>query len=119
MQKIQAAQASAVQSRALQFAAINSKLNSDSPDVHVTLAWVYFKLNRFAEASNELKEGLQRGTLTTDSTYLVAEMLSAQPLPEQKDAAKRLLAEALKNENQDIFIHRKDAEDLLKKLGGA
>jgi Tfp pilus assembly protein PilF len=106
-------------SRALQFAVINSKLNEQSADAHVTAAWVNFKLNRLADFNNSLRTGLQLGGLNQDSSYLVAEMLSAQNTQEQKENARRLLTEALGAESGGIFIHRKEAQDLLKKLGGA
>jgi cytochrome c-type biogenesis protein CcmH/NrfG len=104
--------------RAFQFADINSKVNKNSADAQVTLAWVYFKLGRAADASNVLRQGLQLGTLSPDSSYLVASMLSSQNQPEQIEAAKRLLTETLTADAPGIFIHKKDAQELLKKLGG-
>jgi Tfp pilus assembly protein PilF len=106
------------QVRALQFAAMNARLNSESADANVTLAWVNFKLGRTAEASNALRTGLQQGALSPDSTYLVAEIITAQNRPEDKEAAKKLLAEALAEDQTGIFVHRKEAQALLKKLGG-
>jgi Tfp pilus assembly protein PilF len=104
--------------RALQFAGMNARLNSESADANVTLAWVNFKLGRTAEASNALRTGLQQGALSPDSTYLVAEIITAQNRPEDKEAAKKLLAEALAEDQPGIFVHRKEAQALLKKLGG-
>jgi Tfp pilus assembly protein PilF len=108
----------ASRSRALQFAVINSKLNEQSADAHVTAAWVYFKLGRLVEFNNSLRTGLQLGALNQDSSYLVAEMLSAQESQEQKENARRILTEALTADNPGIFVHRKEAQDLLRKLGG-
>jgi Tfp pilus assembly protein PilF len=104
--------------RALQFAGMNARINNQSADAHITLSWVYFKLGNAAQASESLKTGLQQGALNQDSSFLVASMLSEQQAPEQKAAAKRLLSDALTAESPGIFIHRKEAQELLKKLGG-
>jgi Tfp pilus assembly protein PilF len=105
--------------RALQFAAMNAKLNAESADANITLAWVNFKLGRVNEATTALRAGLQQGALSPDSSYLVAEIFSSQNRPEDVETSKRLLSEALASDKAGIFIHRKDAEELLKKLGGA
>jgi Tfp pilus assembly protein PilF len=104
--------------RALQFAAMNAKLNAESADANITLAWVNFKLGRANEATTALRAGLQLGALSPDSSYFVAEIFSSQNRPEDVATSKRLLSEALASDQAGIFIHRKDAEELLKKLGG-
>jgi predicted Zn-dependent protease len=106
----------AKKSIALQFAAMNVKLNPESADANVTFAWVNHKIGRGAEAANALRNGLQLGTLSPDSSYLVAEIVAAQGRPEDVEAAKRILTEALAADNPGIFVHRKEAQDLLKKL---
>lgn len=105
--------------RALQFATMNAKINDNSADAQITLAWVYFKLGQKTEANDALKRGLQLGNLTPDSSYHVAVMISLTNQPEQVDGAKRILTEALTAENAGIFVHRKEAQELLKKLGGS
>ncbi|MEX2317007.1 MAG: hypothetical protein WD669_07640 [Pirellulales bacterium] len=105
-------------SRAMAFALMNAKVNNNSADAQITLSWVNYKLGRPAEASAALRQGLQLGTLSPDSSYLVAAMLASQNQPEQLDAAKRLLSEALAATNTGIFVRKKEAQDLLKKLSG-
>lgn len=102
--------------RALQFAAMNARLNSESADANITLAWVNFKLGRAADASKALTAGLQQGALNQDSSYLVAEIMSSQNRPEDNEMAKRLLSEALASGQSTIFVHRKEAQELHKKL---
>ncbi len=104
--------------RALAFAELNAKANDNSADARITLAWVYNKLNRSADAAKVLRSGLQLGNLTPDSSYLVAKMISDTKQPDQIEGAKRLLADALSSDNPGIFVHRKDAQELLKQLGG-
>jgi cytochrome c-type biogenesis protein CcmH/NrfG len=106
----------AKQNIALQFAAMNAKLNPESPDANITLAWVYNKLGRRGEMNNALRTGLQLGTLSPDSSYLVAEMVAAQGRTEDIEAAKRILSDALSADSQGIFVNRKEAQELLKKL---
>jgi Tfp pilus assembly protein PilF len=104
--------------RAMQFAAMNAKLNPESADANITLAWVNFKLGRAAEATAALRAGLQQGALSPDSSYLVAEIISSQKRPEDFEAAKRLIGEALVSDQTGIFVYRKEAQALLKTLGG-
>jgi Tfp pilus assembly protein PilF len=106
----------AKQNIALQFAAMNAKLNPESPDANITLAWVNFKVGRGAEATNALRTGLQLGTLSPDSSYLVAEMIAKQNRTEDIEAAKRILTDALAADTPGIFVHKKEAQELLKKL---
>jgi Tfp pilus assembly protein PilF len=100
--------------RAFQFAAMNSKLNPESADATITLAWVQYKLGKTADAMAIVRAGTQQGPLSPDSTYLVCEMISG----DNSEGAKRLLKESLAADTPGIFIHRKEAQDLLKRLGG-
>jgi Tfp pilus assembly protein PilF len=106
----------AKQNIAMQFAAMNAKLNPESADANITFAWCNYKTERPNEATNALRQGLQLGTLSPDSSYLVAEMISSQNRPEDIEAAKRLLGDALAADTTGIFVHRKQALELQKKL---
>jgi tetratricopeptide (TPR) repeat protein len=99
--------------RALQFASMSAQLNSQSADAQITLAWVLYQLGRPAEAETALRNGLQLGNLSPDSSYLVAKMLVEQ---NKADVAKQILKASLDNESPGIFIFRKDAEALLGTL---
>jgi Tfp pilus assembly protein PilF len=98
--------------RALQFAGINAKLNSENPEAQVTLSWVLYQLGRMADADAAFRDGMRlgMGNLTPDSSYLVAKMLVDQ---KRGDQAKTILTAALNAENQGIFINRSDAQALL------
>lgn len=100
--------------RALEFAGINSRLNNESADAQVTLAWVLYQLNRNAEAEQALRNGIQMGSnLSPDSRYLVAKMLTDR----NPTAAKQLLQEALDNDNGLIFVNRQEAKAMLDSMG--
>jgi len=99
--------------RALEFAGISSRLNNESADAQVTLAWVLFQLTRTAEAEQALRNGIQLGNLSPDSRYLVAKMLADR----NPTAAKQILQEALENDSGLIFVNRVEAEALLKSMG--
>jgi tetratricopeptide (TPR) repeat protein len=105
--------------RAVQFASMNARMNSESSDANITLAWVNFKLGRGVEATNALRQGLQQGGLSSDSNYLVAEIINSQNRPEDKEPIKKLLTDALAADQPGIFVFRKEAQSLLQKLGGA
>jgi tetratricopeptide (TPR) repeat protein len=99
--------------RALEFAGINSRLNDQSADAQVTLAWVFFQLSRSAEANQALRNGIQLGNLSPDSKYLVSKMLfESNPV-----AAKQILQEALDNDGGLIFVNRQEAQALLTSMG--
>jgi Tfp pilus assembly protein PilF len=105
-------------SRALQFASMNVKMNENNADAQITLAWIYFKLGNSGNANNHFRNGLQLGNLNPDSSYLAAVMLSSQNQSEPTERAKLLLSDALTSEAPGIFLRRKEAQDLLKKLEG-
>jgi tetratricopeptide (TPR) repeat protein len=100
--------------RALEFAGMNAKLNNENAEAQVTLAWVLYQLGRMADAEAALRNALQLGNMGPDGSYLVAKMLSDR---NQADAARQILENALSGENQGIFLHRKEAEELLDTLG--
>ena len=99
--------------RALQFAEISARLNSQSADAQVTLAWVYYQMGRVGDADAALRSAQQLGNISPDSSYLVAKMLVDQKRP---DPAKLLLQDALDEKNQGIFINRQEAQALLETL---
>jgi Tfp pilus assembly protein PilF len=104
----------AKKSRAMAYAIMNSKLNAESADAQITLAWVLDKQGRKNESMNTLRNGLQLGNFSPDSSYLVAQMLKADQ--NQIEPAKRLLTEALSPDTTGIFVYRKEAQALLDEL---
>jgi predicted Zn-dependent protease len=100
--------------RALQFAGMNAQINSRNSDAQITLAWVLYQLGRVADAEQALRQGLNLGNPSPDSSYLVAKILMDQ---NKTDAAKQLLKGALDQESPGIFIYRQDAQAALDKLG--
>jgi tetratricopeptide (TPR) repeat protein len=104
----------AKQQRALEFAGINSRLNNESADAQVTLAWVLYQLRRNADAEQALRNGIQlSGNLSPDSRYLVAKMLTDR----NPTMAKQLLQQALENETGLIFVNRQEAKAMLDSMG--
>ena len=99
--------------RAAQFAQISAQINAQSADAKVTFAWVLYQLGRIGDAEAALRQALQLGNLSPDSSYLVAKILIDQSKPE---AAKQILQGALDAENQGIFVNRNEAQALLETL---
>jgi tetratricopeptide (TPR) repeat protein len=100
--------------RALEFAGISSRLNNESADAQVTLAWVLYQLGRAAEAEQALRSALQLSNLSPDSRFLVAKMLAER----NRAAAEQILREALEMETPGIFVNRAEAKTLLDSLSG-
>jgi predicted Zn-dependent protease len=101
------------QERALQFAGMNAQINNRNADAQITLAWVLYQLGRVADAEQALRQGLNLGNPSPDSSYLVAKILMDQ---NKNDAAKQLLKGALDQESPGIFVYRQDAQAALDKL---
>jgi Tfp pilus assembly protein PilF len=99
--------------RAVQFAEISARLNNQSADALMTLAWVYYQLGRVGEANAALQNAQQMGNISPDSSYLFAKMLVDQ---KRADPAKLLLRDALDEKYQGIFINRQEAQALLETL---
>lgn len=97
--------------RALSFAATSQKLNTDSPDANITLAWSLYE-NGQARQATALLQNLKLGNTDPDSTLLLVKMLL---LNNQKGPAKQLLTQALEN-TRHIFVRRDEAEKLLTTL---
>lgn len=98
--------------RAEAIARLNTQLNENNADVNITLSWVLRQRGKGAEANQAFQKGLRLGTLSADSTLLVAKLLAEQ---NRKDMARNLLENALKNE-QGIFVNRSEAEALVESL---
>ncbi len=99
--------------RALQFAGMNAQINSQNSDAQITLAWVLYQLGRVADAEGALRQGLNLGNPSPDSSYLVARILIDQ---NKNEPAKQLLKGALEQESPGIFIYRQDAQAAYDKL---
>ena len=100
------------QKRAQQLALVNAKINPNSPDVNITLAWVLYRAERKAEANEAYRKGISLGRFNGDSALIVAKLLSAS---NQKETARKVLEGALKSE-KGIFVRRAEAEALLETL---
>jgi tetratricopeptide (TPR) repeat protein len=102
------------QEKALNYARMNAERFSTNPQANVTFAWVLYKLGRTNEAQQVLNRSGQ-SNLNADSAFLVAQiMVDAN----QKENARRVLDQVLKQAGAGMFLYRKDAEALLKQLGG-
>lgn len=102
----------AAKARALQFASLNKQLNSDNPDVNITLAWVLYQNGDNRRGNAALQQGVQGGGMTPGASFLVAKILLER---DDKANAKKLLESALKGD-RGIFVERKEAERLLGEL---
>lgn len=100
--------------RAEAIARMNARLNENNPDVNITLAWVLRQVGKGAEANDAYQKGVRlgQGTMSADSTLLVAKLLVEQ---NRGDVARGLLENALKRE-QGIFVNRSEAEALLESI---
>lgn len=101
-----------VKARAEAIARLNARLNENNADANITLAWVLRQVGKGAEANQAYQKGIRLGTLSADSTLLVAKLLVEQKRP---DVARGLLESALQKE-QGIFVNRAEAEVLLSSL---
>ncbi len=102
----------AKKNRARECAIANQRLNENSSDANITLAWVLFNAGDLQNASQALQNGLRAGTLSPDSSVLVAKILLER---DDKTNARNLLENALKND-QGIFVMREEATAMLAKL---
>lgn len=105
----------AQQEKALRYAQMNAERFAGSSQANITLAWILAKLNRGAESDNFLNKAVQAGNLNADSAYLVARILVQKG---QKENAAKALEQVLLQAGQGMFMYRKEAEALLKELGG-
>ncbi|HEX6962875.1 MAG TPA: tetratricopeptide repeat protein [Lacipirellula sp.] len=103
------------QEKALRYAQMNAQRFPTNAQANITLAWILAKLNRAAESDQFLTKAVQAGNLNADSAYLVARILVTK---NQKENAAKALEQVLAQAGQGMFMYRKEAEALLKELGG-
>lgn len=101
--------------RALELAETNFAMVKDNQQLQVaaasTLAWVYYKTGRVADAERILTQIAQNNALTADSAYYIARILVDKG---DKDQAKRILDQVMAND--PVFANRGFAEELLDTL---
>ena len=105
----------AQQEKALRYAQVNAERFATNSQANITLAWILAKLNRPAESDQFLTKAVQAGNLNADSAYLVAKILVQK---NQKENAAKALEQVLAQAGAGMFMYRKEAEALLKELGG-
>jgi tetratricopeptide (TPR) repeat protein len=105
----------AQQEKALRYAQMNAERFPTNSQANITLAWILSKLNRTSESDAFLTKAVQAGNLNADSAYLVARILVQK---NQKENAARALEQVLAQTGSGMFMYRKEAEALLKELGG-
>ncbi len=104
--------------KALEIARINDKMfggqngGARGIETAATLGWVLFEMGKVTEAAQVMQAIVQTGNANPDSLYYCARIFDVRNQPEQ---AVKFLQEALKNK---AFVHRKEAKQLLAKLGG-
>jgi Tfp pilus assembly protein PilF len=103
------------QEKALRYAQMNAERFPTNAQANITLAWILAKLNRPADSDQFLTKAVQAGNLNADSAYLVARILVTK---NQKENAAKALEQVLAQAGQGMFMYRKEAEALLKELGG-
>ena len=102
------------QEKALGYAQMNAQRFANNPQANITLAWVLHKMGRGTEAEQVLARSGQ-SNLNADSAYLVAQIMVAR---NQKENARRVLDQVLDQAGAGMFLYKKEAEALLKELGG-
>ena len=101
--------------RALEIAETNFAMVKDNNQLQIpaatTMAWVYYKLGRMADAEKILAQVAQNNALNADGAYYIARILVDKG---EKEQAKRLLEQVMANEA--MFASRGVAEELLETL---
>ncbi|RIK73295.1 MAG: hypothetical protein DCC67_18040 [Planctomycetota bacterium] len=105
----------AQQEKALRYAQMNAERFPNNAQANITLSWILAKLNRSAESDSFLTRAVQAGNLNADSAFLVARILVSKG---QKEQARKALEQVLTQAGSGMFMYRKEAETLLKELGG-
>jgi tetratricopeptide (TPR) repeat protein len=103
------------QEKALSYARMNAERFPTNSQANVTYAWILTKLGRGNEANQYLQKAVEARNLNADSAYLVARIFMQN---NQKDQAKLALEQVLTQAAGGMFMYRKEAEALLKELGG-
>ena len=102
---------------ALEYSQIASRVfpdvsTSQGRESAVTSAWVLYRLGRENEAQRILQRAITGGSVSAESSYYAARIISKN----NAAYAKQLLQAALKNDG--VFPARAEAQQLLKSLGG-
>jgi predicted Zn-dependent protease len=105
----------AQQEKALSYARMNAERFATNSQANMTYAWILSKLGRGAEANQYLQKAAASRNLNADSAYLYARILM---LNNQREQAKLALEQVLQQAGSGMFMYRKEAEALLKELGG-
>ncbi|MCC6493419.1 MAG: tetratricopeptide repeat protein [Pirellulales bacterium] len=106
----------AQQEKALRYAQMNAERFPNNAQANIPLAWILAKLNRTAESDSYLNRAVQSGNLNADSAFLVARILVSKG---QKDQARKAIEQVLAKAGSGMFMFRKEAEAMLKDLGGS
>lgn len=99
--------------RALQLAETNARQYPNDPAALATLGWVYFQHNRLADALNVFQALNRSMRINGDAAFYFAKITNQM---KRKDDAKRWLEVAVNSTAP--FVHRAEAEKMLKELGG-
>jgi tetratricopeptide (TPR) repeat protein len=96
---------------ALEFASINAEKYAQNPEAWSTLAWVFFRLERYSDAERAMERALSARTLHPDSAFYLGTMLERRGKLED---AQAVLEKAL--ETPEAFAYRTEVTELLAKL---
>jgi len=99
--------------RALQLAETNARQFPNDPAALATLGWVYYQHDRLADALNVFQALTRSMRINGDSAFYFATITNQM---KRKDEAKRWLEVAVNSTAP--FVHRAEAEKMLKDLGG-
>lgn len=100
----------ASRNRALALAQQSVQLAQNNRDVIATLAWVLYNSGQ-TDSALQAMGVVTQGPIGGDTAYFVGRVLIDR---KQNDDARKLLESAL--ENKGLFVHRRDAEKLLKQI---
>ncbi|HMO83855.1 MAG TPA: tetratricopeptide repeat protein [Lacipirellulaceae bacterium] len=97
--------------RAFSYAQRNAALFSNNAQANITLAWVLYQMGRVNESLQILSRGVTNPS--ADAAYLIARIMEMQKQPEK---AAQVLDQFLKQPGGGLFIYRREAEAMLKRL---
>jgi tetratricopeptide (TPR) repeat protein len=98
--------------RALGYAQRNAAMYNNNTQINITYAWVLYQMGRLAEANQILSRGIQNPN--ADGAYLIARIMESQ---NQAEKAAALLQQVMAQASAGgVFIYRRDAEAMLKRL---
>ena len=97
--------------RAQRFAMMNRQLFPEDANTGITLAWVLYNNNQRNQAAQILQAALKQRGAGLDSNYFTAKILSESG---NQKIVSRLLKASLSG--RGIFLHRKEAQELLDKI---